>query len=276
MTPLSSWLDDLLACEDDVLPDELVERILARGDAARDALLDVATSPEHRGYGSMGEGLAAIHALDVLAEMPPHDATAARLVASLVEDPESGLAREVADALFAMGYAPAPHALTALDAATHPEAAAWLAQVLSGCPRRDDATFAALSRAYERFPAEVAPALADYGDDRALSQLRGVIEMHVVEKGRPAAFEDRCLAAADAIEALGGELTAAENEKLARSAERQSRLLRRRSTRLGAEIERLTDELVATKKTLPNDPCPCGSGRKFKKCCEGEAPRQGV
>lgn len=22
-----------------------------------------------------------------------------------------------------------------------------------------------------------------------------------------------------------------------------------------------------TKKVYPNDPCPCGSGKKFKKCC---------
>ena len=23
----------------------------------------------------------------------------------------------------------------------------------------------------------------------------------------------------------------------------------------------------ATKKVQPNDPCPCGSGRKYKQCC---------
>jgi len=25
----------------------------------------------------------------------------------------------------------------------------------------------------------------------------------------------------------------------------------------------------STPKTGPNDPCPCGSGRKYKKCCRG-------
>ncbi|NSG21533.1 SEC-C metal-binding domain-containing protein, partial [Blautia obeum] len=24
---------------------------------------------------------------------------------------------------------------------------------------------------------------------------------------------------------------------------------------------------MATKKIYPNDPCPCGSGKKYKKCC---------
>ena len=28
-----------------------------------------------------------------------------------------------------------------------------------------------------------------------------------------------------------------------------------------------THTLRAEKKTMPNDPCPCGSGRKYKKCC---------
>ena len=25
--------------------------------------------------------------------------------------------------------------------------------------------------------------------------------------------------------------------------------------------------IAATKKIYPNDPCPCGSGKKYKKCC---------
>lgn len=29
---------------------------------------------------------------------------------------------------------------------------------------------------------------------------------------------------------------------------------------------------IPTLKVGPNDPCPCGSGRKFKKCCHGRQP----
>jgi SWIM/SEC-C metal-binding protein len=29
----------------------------------------------------------------------------------------------------------------------------------------------------------------------------------------------------------------------------------------------------AAAKVGRNEPCPCGSGKKFKKCCEGSAPR---
>jgi hypothetical protein len=270
MTPLTSWLDELISCEDDRLPDELVDRVLARGDAAREALLDVATSPEYRGLGSPGDGLAAVHALDVLAEMPPHDATAARLVRSLVDDPESDVASEIADALGAMGAVVAGPARDALAATTHRDAAAMLSDVLVASGVRDDATFAGMCAAFERFPAEIAPALADYGDERALAALRRVFDAHVVEKGRPSAHEDRCIETAKAIEALGGRLTVAESEKLKRSLERQNRLLRREARRLGAGLDDLHDDLEANGGVGPNDPCPCGSARKFKKCCEGD------
>ena len=29
----------------------------------------------------------------------------------------------------------------------------------------------------------------------------------------------------------------------------------------------IVNEGKVTKKVYPNDPCPCGSGKKFKKCC---------
>jgi hypothetical protein len=38
----------------------------------------------------------------------------------------------------------------------------------------------------------------------------------------------------------------------------------------GPTGEELTDEpVVATVKVGRNDPCPCGSGKKYKKCCGG-------
>lgn len=43
-----------------------------------------------------------------------------------------------------------------------------------------------------------------------------------------------------------------------------------------AEIERALIErepIVAAPRIGRNEPCPCGSGKKFKKCCEGrQAP----
>ena len=35
---------------------------------------------------------------------------------------------------------------------------------------------------------------------------------------------------------------------------------------MGAERE-YQETVVKPKKIYPNDPCPCGSGKKYKKCC---------
>jgi preprotein translocase subunit SecA len=34
---------------------------------------------------------------------------------------------------------------------------------------------------------------------------------------------------------------------------------------MGVTLSRKEDKIG--KKCKPNDPCPCGSGKKFKKCC---------
>ena len=61
-----------------------------------------------------------------------------------------------------------------------------------------------------------------------------------------------------------------EKERLERTAillqsevERQERI----GTRLRAEIDRLSVRKEVGHKIYPNDPCPCGSGLKYKKCC---------
>ena len=61
-----------------------------------------------------------------------------------------------------------------------------------------------------------------------------------------------------------------EKERLERTAillqsevERQERI----GTRFRAEIDRLSIRKEVGHKIYPNDPCPCGSGLKYKKCC---------
>ena len=41
---------------------------------------------------------------------------------------------------------------------------------------------------------------------------------------------------------------------------------------------RKTRTIIRTfnKKVMPNDPCPCGSGKKFKKCCKGNGNFDGT
>jgi len=45
-----------------------------------------------------------------------------------------------------------------------------------------------------------------------------------------------------------------------------------RSLNLDEESETLTSK----KKPARNDPCPCGSGKKYKHCCGKSGPKKGV
>lgn len=42
---------------------------------------------------------------------------------------------------------------------------------------------------------------------------------------------------------------------------------RERQDELKKEEKRVKGPLVLPEKVGRNDPCPCGSGKKFKKCC---------
>jgi SEC-C motif-containing protein len=267
MTVLSPWLDELLACEDDDLPDELVERIVARGDAAREALLAVATDAPGAAPGRAVTRLARVHALDVLAERPPDAATAARLVDALAADPASDLADEIADTLAAMGDVVTAPALAALAAADDAELAGALAWIVADACEDPARTYDALATAFERFPGHVAAALGHLGDGRAIPALRRALAAHEVGRGG-AEHEEDCIEIADAVEALGGSLDASEEAKLCRAIARHDRLLARRVPRIE---EALADAEQSLLDPGRNDPCPCGSGRKFKKCHEGDA-----
>ena len=43
-----------------------------------------------------------------------------------------------------------------------------------------------------------------------------------------------------------------------------------RKRRSEAAAEPVAEPQVRKPKVYPNDPCPCGSGKKFKKCCKGK------
>ena len=89
----------------------------------------------------------------------------------------------------------------------------------------------------------------------------------------------------DARNALAAEMLIADNE----ADEARNQLLtdsilrlqdqievkKRKQEELEAKISRLEElnkqlaptKVNETKKIYPNDPCPCGSGKKYKKCC---------
>jgi hypothetical protein len=56
-------------------------------------------------------------------------------------------------------------------------------------------------------------------------------------------------------------------QKMSQELEELNRKMREKTDELLAEKKNLIKHLSSARKIYPNDPCPCGSGKKFKKCC---------
>jgi len=42
------------------------------------------------------------------------------------------------------------------------------------------------------------------------------------------------------------------------------------------KLNHIEDKEISEKKIARNDPCPCGSGKKYKQCCGKSGPKKGV
>jgi len=265
MQRISHWVDDVLACDDGELDDDLFDRIVALGGSARAKLLELATDPAWRGAAADGGGLAPYHALELLAALPPDDATIVRLVESIAADPVAEEVDHLVTCLVDTGPEAVPHVLAALAATSDREAAAAFCEALALGEVRDDRVFAALVAAFAQFPGDVAPWLAEYGDPRIVRSLHLALDCQEVGAGSSPGTDSAAITLAEAIADLGGDLTEDERRKYDLANRRSIRRLARVETELSSR-----DEPAAGPPPRPNDPCPCGSGRKFKKCCEGE------
>lgn len=56
-------------------------------------------------------------------------------------------------------------------------------------------------------------------------------------------------------------------QKMIQELEELNRKMREKTDELLAEKKSLIKHLSSVRKIYPNNPCPCGSGKKFKKCC---------
>jgi hypothetical protein len=158
--------------------------------------------------------------------------------------------------------------LAAFHAAPDRWARALAAMALVRTGLRDDRILAALVRLLDENPVGAAACLARHGDARAVPDL-----VRAFDSDALVAKADCAICAAEildqlahSIELLGGSLTEAQ---------------RARQERFGEAADRLwvllPDSLPpgppATKpaRRVPrpgrNAPCPCGSGKKYKRCC---------
>jgi hypothetical protein len=260
---LPEWADELIDAGDE-LPPALAERIAAMGDAARPTLLDVLERRPLWRKVARGGGRAPVHAVRLLARLAPTDESISALLRALGElGVRDLLADAVGRALAGWGPAIMPAALDAHRREPDARRREMLLDVLSKCGGRSEEVFEALL-AELRAGNDVAPALlAEYGDPRALSDLHVAFGAAKLDS-RPSALGSHAFfELKDAVKTLGGELTPLEAAMVeaARAMNDAALLL------AVAEAQAARHPTRRAGRVGPNEPCPCGGGRKFKKCC---------
>lgn len=151
-----------------------------------------------------------------------------------------------------------------------------LAGVMSQWGLRDARIYAALLDTLQRTPELGANYLVDYGDPRALEVLAQTFDTLPIREGdnllaNHVFIELRC-----AIEDLGGQLTAAQQEKCAQADAPRRRFVAQLHWNLEepapppalarASAPRPRPRTTGKRKLGRNAPCWCGSGKKYKKC----------
>ena len=56
----------------------------------------------------------------------------------------------------------------------------------------------------------------------------------------------------------------------------EQREIQKRQDTMNMQLNHSDDENIIEKKIARNDPCPCGSGKKYKSCCGKSGPKKGV
>ena len=224
------------------LPPKLREEILELGRAAVPDLVAVLEDGDW----------AAIHAVDLLVDLQATEAIPALLDAVADSEWDDILSNRVVVRLPELGAAVMEPALALLPDAEEDLAPA-LCEMLANIGVKDERIFEALT---ERFQSERedfwAALLATYGDQRALPLIEDALaDFEPDFSDMMSRVELRELL--DAHERLGGALPAERREEIAGWLDEWN--------------ARFSPARAQNRKVGRNDPCPCGSGKKYKKCC---------
>lgn len=238
------------------LSSELRTQILALGREAVPALLAILDDEDLGASDSAAEGWPPIHAVSLLAELRAPEAIRPMLEILAGASWEEILHSRLVVRLPDFGAAVVEPALEILANAEEPSARHSLCCVLSKVGVHDDRIFDSLCDLFDDDEALGAMCFADYGDDEALPILEGAIGDFALDPDDAESMY-RLRDLESAYEALGG---------------RMPEVLRQRVEAIRREWAARVEARSTSKKTGRNDPCPCGSGKKFKKCCLGKAP----
>jgi hypothetical protein len=238
-----SALDELGEAGEALAP-ELRERVLAMGDAAVSGLVDVLK----------GEGWSAVHAAELLGELRPASAIGPMLDVLVATEANTHVHARIVQAMPRFGAAALEPTLARLDATDDEETQIDLTNILARLGVRDDRIFDAILEVFALIPSFGAADLAAYGDPAGLEVIEEALRALEPDAKNPI-WRLQLIELQDAHAALGGTM----------------------SDELRAHVDRLREEarrdgvVRAGPKVGRNDPCPCGSGKKYKKCCIGKA-----
>jgi HEAT repeat protein len=269
------------------LPPRLRERILSFGPAVVPPLIALFEDEDLALETAPGEGWAPIHAADLLGELRATEAIEPMVRYLADDDWESILYNQVMEALPKVGAPALEPVLAAYDAAADRFLRMRFAGVLAGLRVRDDRIYELLTSELEHDPEPGAMHLADYGDPRAIPLLSAALDAF-----EPVVDDENLMANhvvvefEDAIKRLGGQLTPEQQAKVKRifamdqpKRDRLTALLEHAVGQADLETSAVPGARAlltgvrparAARKVGRNDPCPCGSGKKYKKCCLGK------
>jgi SEC-C motif/PBS lyase HEAT-like repeat len=264
------------------LPPRLRERILAFGPSVVPRLVAILEAEELASEGAPGEGWAPIHALELLGELRAAEAIEPMLRVLIREEWGTYLHDGALQVLPRLGPGVLEPALAAYAATDDPSAHFGLSSVLAKLGVRDERIYQALVGELEQDIVMGSAHLGEYGDPRALPLLLKALDDYEPVSDDP--LENFGLPdLVQSIEELGGELTPEQRKKVDRiraaqqpQRDRLASLLEGAVAQMDLEsspvrgARSLTPELRparAARKVGRNDPCPCGSGKKYKKCC---------
>lgn len=258
MTTRSQAVSALLTCGP-TPPDEILHAVRVEGSAAVPSLIELLK--EHtREPGRQREEYAAKHAAELLGELRATEAIAPMIALLAATTWESEAHEATSAALTELGDEALEPLLAAYEQTKKRSTRDTFAAVLSDLGVEDERIFTILQNDFEHHPALGAANLSNYGDERALPILERAIQNYDLDDAKM-----------DGVFVLN-ELV----ETYQDLAETLPPAVQSRVDALRGEWQRREEALRAARtpvtvvKVGRNDPCPCGSGKKSKKCCDGK------
>lgn len=203
------------------------------------------------------DGWPAIHAVDLLVDLRAAEAVAPMLAVLRESSSDDRISDRIVMRLPKLGGAALEPTLAIVDDVGE-EQRGGVFEILAKLGVRDERIFEALRRAFEKEGVDgLWPGLlADYGDARFLPLIERLLAAYEPDFTRLWSRVE-LTELLDAHERLGGRLPRALEERVEEW-----------QAMWNAEMERYSSPApVVRRKIGRNEPCPCGSGKKYKKCC---------